>query len=112
LSMSLKGGAANEMFFFCRPLRSYDLRPAVEAGAAPAGEEGHVAEGDGVAALRQRPHRRAGPHLAVIPRRSQARGTKLTYISTVAFRALQFPAFSRSRTPLLSKRTGARQIKL
>jgi hypothetical protein len=55
--------------------RSHHLRAALEAGAAPAGEEGHVAAGDGLAALRQRPHRRAGPHVAVIPRRNQARGT-------------------------------------
>jgi hypothetical protein len=69
----------------CSSARSHDLRPAVEAGAARAGEEGHVAAGDGVAALRQRPHRRARPLLAVVPRRSQARGTtKPTYISTVA----------------------------
>lgn len=99
-------------FFFCRfyswtrqflvefrrraLLCSYDLRPAVEAGAAPAGEEGHVAAGDELAALRQRPHRRTGPHLAVIPRRGQARGTEqrqpssvpsFLHISTVSRRA-------------------------
>ncbi len=54
---------------------SHHLRAAVEAGATPAGEEGHVAARDGLAALRQRPHRRTGPHLAIVPRRNQARGT-------------------------------------
>jgi hypothetical protein len=39
----------------------------VEAGAAGAGEEGHVAAGDGLAALRQRPHCRARAHMADLP---------------------------------------------
>lgn len=46
---------------------SDDIRAAVEAGAAAAGEEGDVAAGDGLAALRQRPHRRAGAHMADLP---------------------------------------------
>jgi hypothetical protein len=46
---------------------SDDFRAAVEAGAAGAGEEGHVAAGDGLAALRQRPHRRARAHMADLP---------------------------------------------
>jgi hypothetical protein len=43
------------------------VRPALEAGAAAAGEEGHVAARVGLPALRQRPHRGAGAHVADIP---------------------------------------------
>ena len=53
----------------CAPCLHYsdDIRPDLEAGDDDAGEEGHVAPGDGLAALCQRPHHRARAHVADVP---------------------------------------------